>query len=62
MALPFENEGTFQEKFPAAFIAEGVDRPAVVLPLHAIATLTQDSVAYRTVVSNGLVLDKHGRR
>ena len=60
---PFENEGTFQEKFPAAFIAEGVDQTrGWFYTLHAIATLTQDSVAYRTVVSNGLVLDKHGQK
>ncbi|MCB0782215.1 MAG: class I tRNA ligase family protein, partial [Flavobacteriales bacterium] len=60
---PFETEGTFQEKFPAAFIAEGVDQTrGWFYTLHAIATLTQDSVAYRTVVSNGLVLDKHGQK
>jgi isoleucyl-tRNA synthetase len=60
---PFENEATFKEKFPAAFIAEGVDQTrGWFYTLHAIATLTQDSVAYRTVVSNGLVLDKHGQK
>ncbi|MCB0791194.1 MAG: isoleucine--tRNA ligase [Flavobacteriales bacterium] len=60
---PFENEATFREKFPAAFIAEGVDQTrGWFYTLHAIATLTQDSVAYRTVVSNGLVLDKHGQK
>ncbi len=60
---PFENEATFKEKFPAAFIAEGVDQTrGWFYTLHAIATLTQDSVAYKTVVSNGLVLDKHGQK
>jgi isoleucyl-tRNA synthetase len=60
---PFENEATFKEKFPAAFIAEGVDQTrGWFYTLHAIATLTQDSVAYQTVVSNGLVLDKVGQK
>jgi len=60
---PFENEATFKEKFPAAFIAEGVDQTrGWFYTLHAIATLTQDSVAYKTVVSNGLVLDKVGQK
>ena len=60
---PFENEATFKEKFPAAFIAEGVDQTrGWFYTLHAIATLTQDCVAYRTVVSNGLVLDKVGQK
>jgi len=60
---PFENEAAFQENFPAAFIAEGVDQTrGWFYTLHAIAGLTQDSVAYQTVVSNGLVLDKHGQK
>jgi len=60
---PFENQDTFKEKFPAAFIAEGVDQTrGWFYTLHAIAALTQNSVAYRTVVSNGLVLDKHGQK
>ncbi|MBL7962636.1 MAG: isoleucine--tRNA ligase [Flavobacteriales bacterium] len=60
---PFENEATFKEKFPAAFIAEGVDQTrGWFYTLHAIATLTQDAVAYKTVVSNGLVLDKVGQK
>ena len=60
---PFENEATFKEKFPANFIAEGVDQTrGWFYTLHAIATLTQDSVAYKTVVSNGLVLDKVGQK
>lgn len=60
---PFENVASFKEKFPAAFIAEGVDQTrGWFYTLHAIATLTQDSVAYKTVVSNGLVLDKVGQK
>ncbi|MBK9176286.1 MAG: isoleucine--tRNA ligase [Flavobacteriales bacterium] len=60
---PFENKAAFKEKFPAAFIAEGVDQTrGWFYTLHAIATLTQDSVAYKTVVSNGLVLDKVGQK
>lgn len=60
---PFENEATFKEKFPAAFIAEGVDQTrGWFYTLHAISTLTQDAVAYQTVVSNGLVLDKNGQK
>lgn len=60
---PFENTGTFKETFPANFIAEGVDQTrGWFYTLHAIATLTQDSVAYKAVVSNGLVLDKVGQK
>ncbi|MBK8500081.1 MAG: isoleucine--tRNA ligase [Flavobacteriales bacterium] len=60
---PFENEATFKETFPANFIAEGVDQTrGWFYTLHAIATLTQDSVAYKAVVSNGLVLDKLGQK
>ena len=60
---PFENEAAFKESFPASFIAEGVDQTrGWFYTLHAIATLTQDSVAYEAVVSNGLVLDKVGQK
>ncbi|MFZ1688453.1 MAG: isoleucine--tRNA ligase, partial [Flavobacteriales bacterium] len=60
---PFENDVTFKETFPADFIAEGVDQTrGWFYTLHAIATLTQDSVAYKAVVSNGLVLDKVGQK
>ncbi len=60
---PFENTSTFKETFPADFIAEGVDQTrGWFYTLHAIATLTQDSVAYKAVVSNGLVLDKVGQK
>ncbi|MCB0771321.1 MAG: isoleucine--tRNA ligase, partial [Flavobacteriales bacterium] len=60
---PFENEAGLKEKFPAAFIAEGVDQTrGWFYTLHAISTLVFDQVAYKTVVSNGLVLDKHGQK
>jgi len=60
---PFENKGELKDKFPAAFIAEGVDQTrGWFYTLHAIAGLVFDSVAYETVVSNGLVLDKNGQK
>ncbi len=60
---PFENQETFQRNFPADFIAEGVDQTrGWFYTLHAIATIVFDSVAFRTVVSNGLVLDKNGEK
>jgi isoleucyl-tRNA synthetase len=60
---PFENEETFKNNFPADFIAEGVDQTrGWFYTLHAIATMIFDSVAYKTVVSNGLVLDKFGNK
>ncbi len=58
---PFENEDKFEQAFPADFIAEGVDQTrGWFYTLHAIATMAFDQVAYRNVVSNGLVLDKNG--
>ncbi|HYM94031.1 MAG TPA: isoleucine--tRNA ligase, partial [Chitinophagaceae bacterium] len=60
---PFENMEKFKESFPADFIAEGVDQTrGWFYTLHAIAALVFDSVAYRTCVSNGLVLDKNGNK
>lgn len=60
---PFENKEAFRAAFPADFIAEGVDQTrGWFYTLHAIAALLFDSVAYRTVVSNGLVLDKNGNK
>lgn len=60
---PFENIDKFDHNFPADFIAEGVDQTrGWFFTLHAIATMLFDSVAYKTVVSNGLVLDKHGNK
>lgn len=60
---PFENEEKFKNNFPADFIAEGVDQTrGWFYTLHAIATMVFDSVAYKNVVSNGLVLDKNGQK
>jgi isoleucyl-tRNA synthetase len=62
---PFENKDLIDDKkyFPADFIAEGVDQTrGWFYTLHAIATLCFDSVAYKNVVSNGLVLDKNGNK
>lgn len=62
---PFENKELIDENksFPADFIAEGVDQTrGWFYTLHAIATMVFDSVAYKNVVSNGLVLDKNGQK
>lgn len=62
---PFENKDRVEkgEVFPADFIAEGVDQTrGWFFTLHAIGTLCFDSVAYKNVVSNGLVLDKNGHK
>lgn len=60
---PFENEEKFKSNFPADFIAEGVDQTrGWFYTLHAIAAMVFDSVAYKNVVSNGLVLDKNGQK
>ncbi len=60
---PFENEKKFEKKFPADFIAEGVDQTrGWFFTLHAIATLVYDQKAFKNVVSNGLVLDKNGQK
>lgn len=60
---PMENQDKFRQNFPADFIAEGVDQTrGWFYTLHAIATMVMDSVAYRNVVSNGLVLDKDGNK
>ena len=61
--FPFENKEKFRENFPADFIAEGVDQTrGWFYTLHALAAMLFDSVAYKTVVSNGLVLDKNGNK
>ncbi len=61
--FPFENKEEFKRNFPADFIAEGVDQTrGWFYTLHALAVLLFDSVAYKTVVSNGLVLDKNGNK
>ncbi|MGY6649015.1 isoleucine--tRNA ligase [Wenyingzhuangia sp. IMCC45574] len=62
---PFENKELIDnnEFYPANFIAEGVDQTrGWFYTLHAIGTMVFDSVAYKNVVSNGLVLDKHGKK
>jgi isoleucyl-tRNA synthetase len=61
--FPFENGEKFRDNFPANFIAEGVDQTrGWFYTLHALAVMLFDSVAYKTVVSNGLVLDKSGNK
>jgi isoleucyl-tRNA synthetase len=61
--FPFENKETFKQSFPADFICEGVDQTrGWFYTLHAIASLVFDSVAFKTCVSNGLVLDKNGNK
>ncbi len=72
--FPFENKEVFAQNYPADFIAEGVDQTrGWFYTLHAIAALIKESVeaetgkkfpglAYKTVVSNGLVLDKNGKK
>ena len=61
--FPFENQHKFKSNFPADFIAEGVDQTrGWFYTLHVIAALVYDSIAYKNVVSNGLVLDKNGNK
>jgi len=60
---PFENEGVFNEVFPADFIAEGVDQTrGWFFTLHAISTMVKGSVAFKNIISNGLVLDVNGNK
>ena len=62
---PFENKDILdnREVYPADFIAEGVDQTrGWFFTLHAIATMVFDSVSYKAVISNGLVLDKNGNK
>ena len=62
---PFENKEKIDQNkaFPADYIAEGVDQTrGWFYTLHAIGTLVFDSVAYKNVISNGLVLDKNGQK
>ncbi|HET7117949.1 MAG TPA: isoleucine--tRNA ligase, partial [Hanamia sp.] len=60
---PFENKDIFEKNFPADFICEGVDQTrGWFYTLHSLAVLLFDSVAYKNVVSNGLVLDKNGNK
>jgi len=60
---PFENKSNFGDLFPADFIAEGVDQTrGWFFTLHAIATMISDSVAFKNIISNGLILDKNGNK
>ena len=60
---PFENNETFDKNYPADFIAEGVDQTrGWFFTLHAISGMLFDSVAYKNVIANGLVLDKEGNK
>ncbi|MCH2229081.1 MAG: isoleucine--tRNA ligase [Crocinitomicaceae bacterium] len=62
---PFENKELIEDRkgYPGDFIAEGVDQTrGWFYTLHAISTMVFDSVAYKNVVSNGLVLDKNGQK
>jgi isoleucyl-tRNA synthetase len=60
---PFENKKLFEQNYPADFIAEGVDQTrGWFFTLHAISTILFNSVAYKNVISNGLVLDKNGSK
>ncbi len=65
---PFENSEKYNPDkgkgvFPADFVAEGVDQTrGWFFTLHAIATMTDESVAFRNIISNGLVLDKNGNK
>jgi isoleucyl-tRNA synthetase len=61
--FPFERGDELDEYFPADFIAEGVDQTrGWFFTLHAIATMVFNNVSFKTVVSNGLVLDKFGNK
>ncbi len=65
MHYPFENKEAIDSRnhYPADFIAEGVDQTrGWFFTLHAIGTMVFDSVAYKNVISNGLVLDKNGAK
>ena len=60
---PFEAKEGFEEVYPADFIAEGVDQTrGWFYTLHAIAVMLFDSVAFKNIISNGLVLDKNGNK
>jgi isoleucyl-tRNA synthetase len=60
---PFENQEVFARNFPADFIAEGVDQTrGWFFTLHALAVMLEDSVAFKNVIANGLVLDKNGNK
>lgn len=61
--FPFENKENFDKVYPSDFIAEGVDQTrGWFFTLHAIAVMLFDSVAYKNIISNGLVLDAKGNK
>lgn len=63
MHYPFENKEVMDQVYPADFIAEGVDQTrGWFFTLHAISTMLFDSVAFKNIISNGLVLDKKGNK
>lgn len=60
---PFENKEMFEANFPADFIAEGIDQTrGWFYTMHALATCVMDSVAYKNVLVNGLLLDEKGNK
>lgn len=60
---PFENKEEFEKLHPADFIAEGVDQTrGWFFTLHAISTMVTDKVAFKNIISNGLLQDKHGQK
>ena len=60
---PLENKELFEKNFPADFIAEGVDQTrGWFFTLHALGVMLEDSVAFKNVIANGLVLDKNGNK
>jgi len=60
---PFENQDIFEANFPADYIAEGVDQTrGWFFTLHALSVMLFDSVAFKNVIANGLVLDKNGNK
>ena len=60
---PFENQEIFKQSYPADFISEGVDQTrGWFFTLHAISVMVEESVAFKNVVSTGLVLDKNGNK
>lgn len=61
--FPFEGNASFPSSFPADFIAEGVDQTrGWFFTLHALSVMLFDSVAFKNIISNGLVLDKNGNK
>ena len=60
---PFENKDIFKESFPADYISEGVDQTrGWFFTLHAISVMLEDSVAFKNVISTGLVLAADGQK